>query len=404
MKITLIAPTYLPARRANSIQVMKMAQALDVLGHEVCVTVPESQPGLPHSGSEREWDTLAHHYGLHRKFSVIWLPANQYFKRYDYAYQAVRYAQQWGADILYTRLPQAATLASITGKPVILEMHDLPHGVGGPWMFRLFIRGRGKRRIVVISQVLANDLALRYKISKQAPFLLVAPDGVDLIRYENLPGVEEARKLLIDLLSKTGQCVLARSIPSQGFIAGYTGHLYPGRGMAMLQSLARQLPQVTFLIVGGEPTQVNKYQTDIALKKIENMVFTGFIPNSDLPLYQAVCNLLLMPYQSQVSASSGGDIARYLSPMKLFEYLACGRAIISSDLPVLKEVLNLNNSIQLPPDDVDAWVNAIRTMIINDTLREKLAAQAKKDAQKYSWEQRAEQIINGIINLSDDKH
>ena len=41
MRIALIAPTYLPARRANTIQVMKMAQAITLLGHQVRVVVPD---------------------------------------------------------------------------------------------------------------------------------------------------------------------------------------------------------------------------------------------------------------------------------------------------------------------------------------------------------------------------
>jgi glycosyltransferase involved in cell wall biosynthesis len=120
---------------------------------------------------------------------------------------------------------------------------------------------------------------------------------------------------------------------------------------------------------------------------------TGFIPNADLPRYQAACDILLMPYQYKVTASSGGDIAKFLSPMKLFEYLACGRAILSSDLPVLQEVLNVKNAVLLPSDDVKSWVAAIRDLRVNPEKRIALARQARADAQRYSWEVRAEQIL-----------
>ena len=109
--------------------------------------------------------------------------------------------------------------------------------------------------------------------------------------------------------------------------------------------------------------------------------------------YQAACDILLMPYQHKVSASSGGDIVKFLSPMKLFEYLACGRAILSSDLPVLREVLNSQNAILLPADDSAAWVAAIRELKANPEKRAALAAQAQADASDYSWEARAEQIM-----------
>jgi glycosyltransferase involved in cell wall biosynthesis len=57
-----------------------------------------------------------------------------------------------------------------------------------------------------------------------------------------------------------------------------------------------------------------------------------------------------MPYKSKVAGNSGGDIAQVTSPMKLFEYLACGRAILTSDLPVLREVLSENNAAFYPPE------------------------------------------------------
>jgi glycosyltransferase involved in cell wall biosynthesis len=103
-----------------------------------------------------------------------------------------------------------------------------------------------------------------------------------------------------------------------------------------------------------------------------------------------------MPYQSQVAASSGGDIARYLSPMKLFEYLACGRAILSSDLPVLQEVLNISNAILLPPDDIETWAQAIKRLQSNPHLCQQLSHQAQQDALRYTWESRASRILEGI--------
>jgi glycosyltransferase involved in cell wall biosynthesis len=103
-----------------------------------------------------------------------------------------------------------------------------------------------------------------------------------------------------------------------------------------------------------------------------------------------------MPYQRKVAASSGGDIAKYLSPMKLFEYLACGRAILSSNLPVLREILNEKNAVLLSPDDLAAWVTTIQSLNSNPEKRAQLAAQARQDAQRYSWIDRANKIISAI--------
>jgi glycosyltransferase involved in cell wall biosynthesis len=388
MKVALIAPTYLPARRANTFQVMKMAQAMVVVGHEVRVAAPT--PGLsPHVGGEVGWDFLAHHYGLQHPFPVEWLAAHPRLRRYDYALHAVQWARRWEAELLYTRLPQAAALASLGGIPTILEVHDLPQGRTGLWIFRGFLKGRGARRLVVISHALAADLAQKPGAPDSPPFTVVAPDGVDLERYENLPSPEEARKVLWE----NGR---AERWQADCLVAGYSGHLYSGRGVELLLALAARLPKVVFLLMGGEPQEIDRFRDVVIANNLDNVILTGFVPNADLPRYQAACDLLLMPYQRRVAASSGGDIARYLSPMKLFEYLACGRAILSSDLPVLREVLSPENAVLLPPEDVEAWVTAIQTLGENPKCRFALAAQARCDARRYSWEERVTRVLGDL--------
>ena len=138
MKIALIAPTYLPARRANTIQVMKMAQAFTNLGHQVRVLVP----GMADNGQEGElqWEKLASHYGLQSVFEVVWLPVRPYMRRYDYGFLAVRAAQKWEADLVYTRLPQAAVIAAWKRMETIYEIHDIPQGTVGPVLFRSYFK------------------------------------------------------------------------------------------------------------------------------------------------------------------------------------------------------------------------------------------------------------------------
>lgn len=380
MKIAVIAPTYLPARRANTIQVMKMAQALTQIGHVARVAVP-GEPAVP-------WEELAGQYGLSQLFPVSWLPVRPRLRRHDYGFSAVRWARGWGADLIYTRLPQAAALASLWGMPVIYEVHDLPQGALGPLLFRLFLAGRGARRLVLITHSLAEDLAEKFAIPVQPPFTLVAPDGVDLERYRGLPGPGEARRLL--------QREYHLPIQEESFLAGYTGHLYTGRGVEMMLAMAQTTPEITYLLVGGEESASTRLKESVAERGLTNVVLSGFVPNSLIPICQAACDVLLMPYQQHVAASSGGDIGRYLSPMKLFEYLAVGRPVLSSDLPVLREVLTPKNAVLLPPEDVEAWTGALDELRRDSSKRNSLGEQARADSLNFSWEQRAERILAGV--------
>ncbi|MDD2694695.1 MAG: glycosyltransferase family 4 protein [Anaerolineales bacterium] len=381
MKIALVAPTAMPALRANTIQVAKMAQALVSLGHAVRLAAP----GLPPEGGY-SWEAWQRHYGLRWQFPVEWLPSRPALRRYDYALHALRWSGGWSADLVYTRLPQAAALGSLMGVPLVLEMHDFPASPGARLMLSAFLRGRGARRLVAVTQRLADDLAARFPIPQRPGFTLVAADGVDLERYQDLPSPPDARVRL-----------RAAGLPlEERFTAGYTGHLYPGRGIELLLEIAVKLPQVTFLVVGGEPQEVDKHSAQARQRGLSNVVFTGFVPNADLPLYQAACEALLMPYQHQVAASSGGNIAAYLSPMKAFEYLACGRAILCSDLPVLGEVLNARNALLLPPEHPLAWEAALRELLTDPERRAALGQAARQDAPRYSWEERARRLVAGL--------
>jgi glycosyltransferase involved in cell wall biosynthesis len=397
MRIAIVAPTAIPSRRANTIQIMKMSQAFSNLGHAVRLVAPWDGKGssLPPNPTR---ESLARHYGLSATadlpmdtppdFSVEWLPAHPRLRRYDFSWRSVRWARRWGAEILFTRLPQAAAISSQSGLPAILEMHDLPAGAMGPLLIRLFLSGKGARRLVVITSALGKDLQARYGIPNPADppdaFTILAPDGVDLARYTNLPTPSAARHQL------------GLPLPER-FTAGYTGHLYTGRGVELILALAKRLPEMNFLLVGGEPSQIDMLMQQVSDQGLDNVCVAGFIPNADLPLYQAACEALLMPYQYQVAASSGGDIAPYLSPMKVFEYMACGRAIVSSNLEVLQEVLHQGNAILLPPSDVDAWRDALRWLAARPEESQALARQARQEAEKYTWEQRAWRILEGAL-------
>ncbi|UYN90697.1 MAG: glycosyltransferase [Anaerolineales bacterium] len=372
MRVALIEPGQLPAQTANSIQRMKMAQALAATGNTVRVFAPGRDPDM-------SWDAFAQHYGLQHAFELEWVPNLPTLRRYDFAINVVRRARAWGADVLYSRSPQAATWAALRGLPSIFELHDVPMGFMGPWLLRRFLAAPAARRLVANTQFLADTIAADYDLPERQGFLLMAPNGVDLERYADLPQPAEARKQL--------------GLP-EGFTVGYTGHLYPGRGLDMMLELATTLPEMRFLLVGGKPADVELARQRAA--SLPNITLTGFVANAELPRYQAAADVLIMPYSQQVSGSSGGDIAPYLNPMKMFEYLACARPIVTSDLPILREILSEDNAVILPSQDVAAWAQALRQLAAEPARRAALAAAARRVAEQNTWQQRAARLLAGL--------
>lgn len=84
--------------------------------------------------------------------------------------------------------------------------------------------------------------------------------------------------------------------------------------------------------------------------------------------------------------------------MKFFEYMAHGKAIISSDLPVFREVMqDGKNCILLPPDDLAAWAETLKQLDQDRNLLCSLGAQARADfLDEYSWDKRATRLLDFV--------
>src|SRR5262245_29358611 len=141
--IVLIAPTTLPSRRANTIQVMKMAQAIAESGRPLRLIAPRP---ADEGWKPPDWSELAGHSGLHLEFPIDWIQAGTALRGYDFGWNAVQAARSKKATLLLTRHPQAAAAAARGGPPAILEIHDLPQGTAGPLLFQLFTGGQQARR------------------------------------------------------------------------------------------------------------------------------------------------------------------------------------------------------------------------------------------------------------------
>ena len=344
------------------------------LGHDVTLLVPGQE--------DTDWDELKERYGIRTSFPIQWIEENLRFKRYDFAYKAVRKARQMRPDLIYTWVLQAGVLALWQGIPTILEIHDRVTGRIGPWLFKRFCASNTHHRLVIITEALRRVLISQFNLDTTKTEMIIAPDGVDLERYHDLPSPSQARWNLG--ISDT-------------FTAGYTGHFYEGRGIELMYELAKTLSEVQFLWVGGDAESVSFWKNRLKDEGIENIILTGFVDNAVLPQYQAACDVLLMPYSTKISGSGGGNTADIASPMKMFEYMAAGRAIISSDLPVIHEVLDETMAVFCPPDDIEAWIQALSSLTTNDSMCQAFGQMVQKAVGAYSWHARVEHSLDGFL-------
>ena len=367
MKIAAIAGSTIPSDTANSLQVMKACQALVQIGHEVTLIVP---------GRQNTSTDLRAHYGLETDFPIEWLSSSS---RRVFTWSAVRQARSLGADLIYSWFPQSSVFALLFGFPVVFEIHIQPAGRFGPLWHHAFANVRGRKRLVSITHALVEMLERDFAMRLRPEDVVIAPNGVDLERFASLPDPMTARRQTGLRETATVMC---------------TGHLYAGRGAELFLDLAESLPQAQFVWVGGRPEDIAGWKPRA---KSDNVTFTGFIPNRDLPLYQAAADILLMPYSRSIMGSSGtADSAAVASPMKMFEYMAAGRAIVTSDLPVIREVLDDESAVFCKPDDAGDWRLVIESLLEDAPHRTRLGDRAREQVQGYTWVARARRIMNGL--------
>lgn len=380
MKIACIASSRIPSETANSIQAMKVCQALAQNGHQVTLIAPGAGP--EGETLDEKWAVLAEHYGLHTRFDFIHIPPFEgRLARRIFPWRAAWRARQLGVDVVYTWLYQSAAAGLLLGKLTMIEMHDLPPGVFGPVWYRMFLRLPGRKRQLVITKALQTALSEQFSLQLAPEENLIAPNGVDLTQYEDLPAPPAARTEL--------------GLPEMPTVA-CTGHLYDGRGADLFLHLAPLMPDVHFLWVGGRPKDVTRWRQKAAGLGLENVSFVGFKPNSILPRYQAAAEILLMPYGLSMGASSGENPVEFFNPMKMFDYMACTRPIITSDLPVIHEILGDESAVFLPPGAPDAWQTAIRDLLADPERMARLAAASRRDVQPYTWVARAKTSFEGL--------
>jgi len=375
MRIVYLSNALIPSRSANSIHVMKMCQALAKDGHDVVLVAQDSNPN--ESGVENVYD----YYSVEPIFAIRKLSKpGIYGGRLIYDMKILLELITRGYDLVYSRYLEGCFIATLLGYKTILEAHDPFWKEVGRLrnvMLDKIITSKNLCGVVVITKALRRILIKR---SPQKITIIVAPDGADL------PRTSKAQRLA----GRKGSLQV-----------GYTGHLYKGKGMETIEQLASLLDDVDFHVVGGLEHDIRFWKERISRS---NVFFHGFVEPRLISTYINAFDVCLLPIQRTVFAyvknpqesGKGRNIADFTSPLKLFEYMAHGKAIVASDLPVIREVLDKDIAMLVEPEDIEGWVNAIKALR-NKTLRAEISTKAfRYFNENFSWGQRAKTIIDHL--------
>lgn len=235
---------------------------------------------------------------------------------------------------------------------------------------------RNARGLIALTPLLIEDIRRVYGIGTPA---IVAPDGVDLRQAE-------PRQF---------------SAPNPRPVLLYLGSLHPWKGVhTIIRALAYVTHDVRLEIVGGNGERIAELQALAqGLGVGDRVIFVGHVAPGRRFDYIHRADVCLLPLTPTSIAS------RYTSPLKLFEYMAAGKAIVVSDLPSMRTVLEPgNHALLVPASQPQAFAEAIDTLLSDRSMLHRLGENARRHAAAFSWSRRAATLADFVASLVTAQH
>lgn len=177
--------------------------------------------------------------------------------------------------------------------------------------------------------------------------------------------------------------------------------------METLLPLAKRCPHYRFHIIGGMEEWVTHWKKQADAEGIYNLVFYGYVNNTDIGSFYRSIDVMLLPFSGtiHIGTKNPTDIGKWISPLKLFEAMSYGKAILVSRLPTIEEVMvDGKDCIMVNPDDVDDWEEKLHSVCADAELRKKIGTEAqKKLEQQYTWKERARSVIQ-LLDEANRSH
>jgi glycosyltransferase involved in cell wall biosynthesis len=355
------------------VHIEEMIGALRENGHEVIIVAP---PSAEHESFGSDAGAVA----LLKRYLPKW-----FYEIMELAYSLVAYRRLAKAvklhrpDCLYERynlfLPAGIWLARKYRLPMLLEINapilEERSRYDGLSLTRLArwsqaYAWRNADLVLPVTRVL-GDIVQGYGVPPEK--IVVIPNGINAARFNGGTDVAAAKRAL----GLEGHLVL-----------GFTGFVRDWHGLdKVIAMIANDPPEARrhLLVVGDGPVRAALEQQARELGIAQRVQFTGIVERDDVARYVAAFDIALQP-----------AVVAYASPLKLFEYLALGKAIVGPAQPNIEEILtDGDNAVLFEPGHRDGLAKAVARLCADDALRARVAANARAaiGLQKLTWTENA---------------
>lgn len=346
------------SKDGQAVHIEELIASFRALGHEVRVVGPQASGAAP-MGAEVGW--------VQRLRSAL---PKAVYELLELAYSLVAYrrlaraARVFRPDLIYERynlyLLAGLALRRRLRVPLLLEV-NAPladerarfGGLGLPWLARWAegVVWRGADFVLPVTRVLGTHLSARGVPQER---IVVIPNGINEQHFSTAPTPAAAKQAL--------------GWPD-ALVLGFTGFVRDWHGVDRVlrwMASANAPTNARLLVVGDGPARGDLERLARELLLGERVRFTGVIDRERVPEHVAAFDIALQP-----------AVVPYASPLKLFEYLALGKAIVAPRQPNIEEVLRDDNNALLFDAGADGALEAALTRLCADSaLRTRLAAGA----------------------------
>lgn len=266
-----------------------------------------------------------------------------------------------------------AVLPALFCRKIFFEIHDF-YRSRIQWINRWCMRRAAG--FVVTNRI--KIAALHQDFNIPYARMLHQPNAVDVARFGITASKEEARRIL--------------NLPQRETIVLYSGHLYQWKGAdTMLEAHKCMEAGITLYFNGGTDADIERFRAKCRLLGARNVVIAGRRPYEETPLWLRAADILVLPNTAKDRASKYET-----SPLKLFEYMASGRPIVSSDLPSIRNVIDETLAWFFEADNPASLCGAVRAALARPEESEKKSMNARAAVNNFTWEKRSRSIAEFV--------
>lgn len=365
------------SRDGQAVHLEELAEALSAQGHQTLLVGPPGLQSASFGGSSSVVD------------SVKRLLPGAVYELLEIVYNVTAFfrlrasVRAFQPDIIYERfslfLLAGSWMRRLSGLPVLLEVNSplyeerlqndglKLHALGRWFQRRLW---RGADFVLPVTHVLARTVR---DYGVPAERIAVIPNGINPARFRTAVATSAAKESL--------------GLPA-GLTLGFIGFIRSWNAVhRVVDFLAAhgERYNLHFLVVGDGPARESLLVHAASLGVSHRLTITGVVGRDDVAAHIAAMDIALLP-----------GLTEYSSPLKLFEYMYLGRAVVAPDTANIREILtDRQDGLLFDVKSQGAMENALLELCDDASLRSRIGARARTtiDEKALTWSRNAERVV-----------